>query len=395
VTVGCYTCDETPHSGYHLQPSRKGRFFEGWYFKVAVGEGQGNREGSFAFIYSVEDPNCPQPKSGVGVQIMGPDDSYTIQYTRDTRNFWATRSKLGAGCSFRLKQPSGRYPTGMLDEGKFNEIVEDGFQVSSDWNQGHLTLNAEGTGGVIEPGVKECSWAYRTRRVHGWGNSGKKQVSTAGWLAALPVFEPHWQILMSYGLSSGWIRWGKDLYEFKDAPSYAEKNWGEGFPLRWFWIQCNTFGGDGYTAITAGGGRRSLPFSVVGDTEDVALIGIHHKGRFIEVVPWNGEVTWSISPWGKWRMSGKSGNLAVELNATTDSLGTLLRAPTTAEGLTTKCRDTFDGHVSLKVWEDGKLFLDLTSETAALEVGGGPWWGPWESKAIMKEPLRTLLRVAT
>ena len=27
---------ETPHSGYHFHPQRKGRFMEGWYFKVAI-----------------------------------------------------------------------------------------------------------------------------------------------------------------------------------------------------------------------------------------------------------------------------------------------------------------------------------------------------------------------
>ena len=36
-------------------------------------------------------------------------------------------------------------------------------------------------------------WAYSTRFVYGWGDTGRPQQATAGWLAALPVFEPHWQ----------------------------------------------------------------------------------------------------------------------------------------------------------------------------------------------------------
>lgn len=36
-------------------------------------------------------------------------------------------------------------------------------------------------------------WAYSTRFVYGWGDIGRPQQATAGWLAALPVFEPHWQ----------------------------------------------------------------------------------------------------------------------------------------------------------------------------------------------------------
>lgn len=35
---------------------------------------------------------------------------------------------------------------------------------------------------------------------------------------------------------AGWIEWGGERYEFEDAPSYSEKNWGGSFPLKWFWV---------------------------------------------------------------------------------------------------------------------------------------------------------------
>ncbi|QDZ18025.1 tocopherol cyclase [Chloropicon primus] len=372
---------ETPHSGYHWDGNR-GRFMEGWYFKVATGGG------SFAFMYSIENPNSLEPPAGLGAQVMGPEDTYTVQYTRDTRRFWASRDKLELGGAFRLAKGVAEYPSGMVGEGEFAGRVERGFQVSSTWHQGHLSLESQGVGGYIEPGVKECSWAYKTARVHGWGNSAGRQIATAGLLAALPVFEPHWQILMSYGLSTGWIKWGSKTYEFENAPSYSEKNWGEGFPKRWFWIQCNTFGDKECTSLTAGGGRRTLPF-LLGQDEDVALIGIHHKGRFIEIVPWNGEVSWNVSPWGSWVIKGKTKGFSVELEAKTSSPGTVLRAPT-VEGLIPVCKDTFEGSLTMKVWENGTLIIDRTSDSAALEVGGGPWWDTWVGDAEMKEPLRSL-----
>lgn len=373
---------ETPHSGYHWDGTR-GRFMEGWYFKVATGKG------SFAFMYSIEDPNCMEATSGLGAQVMGPQDSYMVQYTRDTRRFWGSKDKLELGGVFRLREGSdSAYPSGMLAEDTFEAKVDRGFQVSSEWHQGSLSLESKGVGGHIEASVKECEWAYSTRRVHGWGNSGGRQVASAGLLAALPVFEPHWQILMSYGLSTGWIMWGKDLYEFENAPSYSEKNWGEGFPKRWFWIQCNTFGDEACTALTAGGGRRTLPF-LLGQDEDVALIGIHHAGRFIEIVPWNGDVSWEVSTWGSWVIKGRSGAFYVELEAKTSSPGTVLRAPT-VEGLIPVCKDTFEGALTMRVWENGKLILDLKSNSAALEVGGGPWWDTWKGDAEMKEPLRSI-----
>lgn len=35
---------------------------------------------------------------------------------------------------------------------------------------------------------------------------------------------------------SGWIEWDGERFEFENAPSYSEKNWGGGFPRRWYWV---------------------------------------------------------------------------------------------------------------------------------------------------------------
>lgn len=66
--------------------------------------------------------------------------------------------------------------------------------------------------------VKPIKWAYSTRPVFGWGDSISKQKATAGWLAALPVFEPHWQICMASGLSSG-----SDILSFLGALSLMKR----------------------------------------------------------------------------------------------------------------------------------------------------------------------------
>jgi len=53
--------------------------------------------------------------------------------------------------------------------------------------------------------VETARWQYSTRPVYGWGDVKSRQKSTAGWLAAFPVFEPHWQICMAAGLSTGTV----------------------------------------------------------------------------------------------------------------------------------------------------------------------------------------------
>lgn len=247
--------------------------------------------------------------------------------------------------------------------------------------------------------MKTARWEYSTRPIYGWGNVGSKQKSTAGWLAAFPVFEPHWQICMAAGLSTGWIEWDGQRYEFENAPSYSEKNWGDGFPRKWFWVQCNVFeGADGEVSLTSGGGLRQIPGPGTSDNfENAALIAVHYGGVFYEFVPWNGSVTWEISPWGHWYITAENATHKVELEARTSDPGTTLRAPTQEMGLAPVCRDTCYADLRLQLWEcrydgsKGKAILDVTSNMAGVEVGGGPWFNTWKGTTNAPEILKQAL----
>ncbi len=59
---------------------------------------------------------------------------------------------------------------------------------------GTLESDDSSAAGNLPPTVKSVKWAYSTRPIYGWGDTGSDQKSTAGWLAAMPVFEPHWQV---------------------------------------------------------------------------------------------------------------------------------------------------------------------------------------------------------
>ncbi|ESR63904.1 hypothetical protein CICLE_v10008169mg [Citrus x clementina] len=391
----------TPHSGYHFDGSTR-RFFEGWYFRVSIPE----RKQSFCIIYSVENPAFKKKLSslevaqhgprftGVGVQILGADDKYMCHYSEESSNFWGSRHELMLGNTFRADKGS-QPPTKEVPPQEFNRRVSEGFQVTPLWHQG--CIHDDGRTNFAET-VKSARWEYSTRPVYGWGNVGSKQNSTAGWLAAFPVFEPHWQICMAGGLSTGWIEWDGERFEFQDAPSYSEKNWGGAFPRKWFWVQCNVFeGATGEVALTAGGGLRQLP--VLDSFENAAMIGIHYDGILYEFVPWNGVVSWEISQWGYWYFAAENQTHMVELKATTNYPGTTLRAPTSEAGLAPACKDTCFGELTLQLWErrydgtKGKMILDVTSDMAALEVGGGPWFNTWKAKTATPELLRRTLNV--
>ncbi|XP_020536393.1 tocopherol cyclase, chloroplastic isoform X2 [Jatropha curcas] len=356
----------TPHSGYHFDGTTR-QFFEGWYFKVSIPE----RKQSFCFMYSLENPAFRKkltpfevaqhgPRStGVGAQILGAYDKYICQHVEESQNFWGNRHELVLGNTF-VAEKGMQPPTKEVPPQDFSRRVSEGFQVTPLWHQGFI--RDDGRSDYVQT-VKTARWEYSTRPVYGWGDVGSKQKSTAGWLAAFPVFEPHWQICMAGGLSTGWIEWDGERFEFKDAPSYSEKNWGAGFPRKWFWI------------------------------------GVHYEGIFYEFVPWNGVLNWEISPWGYWFITAENKSHLVELKATTKDPGTTLRAPTTESGFAPACKDTCFGDLKLQIWErrydgtKGKMILDVTSDMAAVEVGGGPWFNTWKGKTTTPELLNRALNV--
>ncbi|KAK8523374.1 hypothetical protein V6N13_113315 [Hibiscus sabdariffa] len=392
----------TPHSGYHFDGTTR-QFFEGWYFKVSIPE----RKQSFCFMYSVENPAFRKkltpletlqhgPRfTGVGAQILGAYDKYICQYTEESPNFWGRRHELVLGNTFVANKAS-QPPRKEVPPQEFNRKVLEGFQVTPLWSQG--SIRDDGRTYYAET-VKTARWEYSTRPIYGWGDVRSKQKSTAGWFAAFPMFEPHWQICMASGLSTGWIEWDGERFEFQDAPSYSEKNWGAGFPRKWFWAQCNVFeGARGGITLTAAGGLWQRP-GLTETFENVALIGVHYDGIFYEFVPWNGVLNWEIAQWGYWNIAAENTTHMVEIEATTTDSGTTLRAPTVEAGLAPACKDTCSGDLTLKIWEKnaggskGKLILDVKSDMAALEVGGGPWFNTWKGKTTTPEAIKSALQV--
>ncbi|MEY3299272.1 MAG: hypothetical protein RLZZ597_2532 [Cyanobacteriota bacterium] len=363
---------QTPHSGYHWTGTRR-RFFEGWYFRVILPE-VGH---SFAFMYSIEDPGGEQPHSGGAAQILGPQDGYLCRSFPNLHLFWAWREGLGLGHGRKTSGLSPHWATGMnpqplrpqfLLPGEFDRHVQEGYQATATWHQGKLYDPASG---------HTTRWQYATEPVYGWGNPDQAQQSTAGLLSQLQIFEPGWQVLMAHGWASGWIDWQGQRYDFSQAPAYSEKNWGSAFPKKWFWLQCNAFNQPDL-ALTAGGGRRQ----VLSRTEEVAMVGLHHRGQFYEFVPWNATLQWHIAPWGSWHLRAERPDYVVELSGNTCHPGQAVLVPT-RHGMQPHCRDTAQGHLSLTLWRKrGRtltLLLAAHSDQAGLETGGGPWNGDWVS----------------
>ena len=347
---------KTPHSGYHWNQITP-HYFEGWYFRLTLPK----INQTFAFMYSIEDPLGNKSNSGGAVQILGIDENYLVRTFNRVDQFFGERYNLAFG---HWGKTQINIKPKLLSSADFHSYIVEGYQATAKLNQGS----------IYDPVRNEyCRWEYQIKPICGWGNSHQPQQSSAGWLSYLPIFEPGWQITMAHGLATGWIEWRGERYQFTDAPAYSEKNWGSSFPQKWFWLNCNSFDRTQDLALTAGGGIRQ----VLWWQEEVALIGIHHLGKFYEFAPWNARVSWQIEPWGKWQLQAKSAEYEVVLTGVTEYPGTYVRTPT-AQGLVFNCRDTTNGKIHLALSDTcGEIIVKANSNLAGLEVGGEPWDKAW------------------
>jgi tocopherol cyclase len=424
---------QTPHSGRHFLPShpayrlspswrnrlslqkRRKRFTEGWYYRLTLPED----DVSFAFILSIEDPGHKPPSELrlACIQVVGPNDEYLVQGDRDDSLFWAWNKQQGLGCTFSYK--SGVDTEEMkvktaLPQSEWYEKVDSGFQIMPTSLLGRVR-GRDGTKGDILDKKGEpfsCDFDFSVDPICGWGGkTSSEQKSTAGWLASFPIFEPHWQITLADARANGSVTWKEKTYTFKEAPFYAEKNWGAALPRKWYWTQCNSFAGFAQLSVVAGGGIRKIPF---GKEETLGMVSCHFNGTLYEAVPWLGGMSWEVATWGSWVLRGNStwGDRPFEVEVVykcdpATSPGLVFRAPTPDEGLVRFCRDTFEADCTLSLWilewddqlkrhvrKAGPPLIDRAKSTqGGAEVGGGPWWDDWKGEARLKRPIKALLRV--
>jgi len=391
---------KTPHSGYHRQRDVPRAFFEGWYFRITLPRSRS----SACLIYHVYDPDIQASKRrSAGAQICTPNGKYLYKTTPDADAFEAAAHalELSLTCAngeyFSVANEGSRHAGWLTSVGE----LEDG-----PWGRGRA--------------ARDVRWDITVTPVRGWGGGrGAKMVSPAGWLTALPVFEPHWQVTMAHGLATGWIETDGERVEFSDCPAYSEKNWGgAGFPLKWWWVQCNSFPDFPDLSVTATGGNRGVVI-VPNLREDVGAVGVHFGDRFFQFVParqgapeppksYGAEsaieasaVRWDVE-WGKWSISAVSDRYEVSVEGwcSDEDDSTVVRAPTDSSdgGMAPLCRETFTGDVEISLWRlDSagarvETIIDAArSETACLEIGGGPWRGAWKSAAEIRGPLAPLM----
>ena len=194
-----------------------------------------------------------------------------------------------------------------------------------------------------------------------------KAFGGCGVFSAIPFLNQYWHPYYLGGKASGTVTYGAESWSFDGAKLYAERNWGAGFPLRWWWGQAHDFGEDDVCVAFSGGLLSLGPIA-----RDVNGIVVRVGSKVIRLTP--PVLVRSQIGENHWQLRGRSLRYEIELEGDGTHLPPhVLPVPLPGER---RNIDTDFEHLGARlrctVRESGRLLFDGTSELAGLEVGSRP-----------------------
>jgi len=184
---------------------------------------------------------------------------------------------------------------------------------------------------------------------------------------SMPGLGQYWHPHLLGARVSGDARLGADEVSLHGATAYAEKNWGAGFPSRWWWGQAHGFDHADVCLAFAGGAVTVGPARVHA-TSAVVRVG----AEVIRVVPPLGLLRTTVDD-STWRLRGRTGRHTVEIDGHGNGTAPhVLPVPLPAERRTVDtAHQHLAGVVHLRVRRRGRVVFDGDSQLAGLERGTG------------------------
>ena len=246
---------------------------------------------------------------------------------------------------------SAALPSARASDSPFSVTAGDGadmFVVGTDrvrWRLGDLSLDMEFADRITWP----------------------KAFGGGGVFSAIPFLNQYWHPYYLGGKASGEVSYAGQSWTFENAKLYAERNWGAGFPLRWWWGQAHDFGADDVCVAFSGGLLSLGPIA-----RDVNGIVVRVGSKVIRMTP--PVLVRSRVGDNQWYLRGRSPRYEIELEGDGRHLPPhVLPVPLPAERRNIDTDfEHLGGRLRCTVRESGRLLFEGTSELAGLEVGTRP-----------------------
>ncbi len=194
-----------------------------------------------------------------------------------------------------------------------------------------------------------------------------KAFGGGGIFSSVPFLNQYWHPYRLGGKASGTVEFDGDRWTFDNAELYAERNWGAGFPERWWWGQAHDFGDADVSVAFSGGLLQLGPLR-----RDVTGVVVRLGKRVIRVTP--PALVESEVGDGRWTVRARTPRYQIDL----DGDGTHLDPHVLPVPLPLERRNIntdfehLAGRLHCTVRKFGRVIFDGTSEMAALEVGSRP-----------------------
>lgn len=194
-----------------------------------------------------------------------------------------------------------------------------------------------------------------------------KAFGGGGVFSAIPFLNQYWHPYYLGGRATGTVQYAGESWSFTDAKLYAERNWGAGFPLRWWWGQAHDFGEEDVCVAFSGGLLSLGPIA-----RDVNGIIVRLGTKVIRMTP--PLLVRSQIGDNLWSLRGRSPRYEIELEGDGRHLPPhVLPVPLPAERRNIDTDfEHLGGRLRCTVRESGRLLFEGTSELAGLEVGTRP-----------------------
>lgn len=194
-----------------------------------------------------------------------------------------------------------------------------------------------------------------------------KAFGGGGVFSSVPFLNQYWHPYFLAGKVSGIVEFGGETWFFDGASLYAERNWGAGFPERWWWGEAHDFG-DADVSVAFSGGLLELgPVR-----RDVTGVVVRLGQRVIRVTP--PALVRSEVGDGRWTVSARTPRYRIELEGEGAGLDPhVLPVPLPAERRNVDTDfEHLAGRLHCTVRELGRVVFDGTAELAGLEIGSRP-----------------------
>jgi Tocopherol cyclase len=179
---------------------------------------------------------------------------------------------------------------------------------------------------------------------------------------AVPGLSQYWHPHLFAAGVRGRVTAGPASFSLDGAGAYAEKNWGAGFPDRWWWGQAHDFG-DAVSVAFAGG-----PVGVGPARMHATAAVVRLDGRVLRCRP---PATVALED-GAWRLRARAGVHRVEIEGAADpATAHALTVPVPAEHRAVdRSQHHLAGEMRVHVSRRGRTVFAGESALAGLERGG-------------------------